>query len=167
MKALYEQGLSFGKIADAVGLSRGQVQRRLIVDGVHVPRRKVRDGKVVCKSCDRFLPVTEFPTLRVCGHYVCRECKAVDVHQRQIGKLGCSKDQYVAMLESQNGECAICGTTVGHRSKNGVDSRLAVDHDHKTGQIRGLLCNACNRGLGRFKDSPNLLRAALRYLEGE
>jgi hypothetical protein len=44
---------------------------------------------------------------------------------------------------------------------------LAMDHDHRTGAIRGLLCNNCNRGLGRFKDSPDLLESALRYLKRE
>lgn len=50
--------------------------------------------------------------------------------------------------------CAICG---------GVD-RLCVDHDHATGEIRGVLCLNCNNGLGRFKDDPELLRKAIRYL---
>jgi hypothetical protein len=43
---------------------------------------------------------------------------------------------------------------------------LAIDHDHKSGVVRGLLCNNCNRGLGRLKDSVALLNAAVRYLKG-
>jgi hypothetical protein len=55
----------------------------------------------------------------------------------------------------------------GHRSCYGKVCRLALDHDHQTGKVRGLLCNNCNRGLGRFKDSIENLGAAIRYLKRE
>lgn len=61
------------------------------------------------------------------------------------------------MLEMQGGVCAICGG----KDKN---FRLAVDHCHQTGKIRGLLCSACNKAIGGFKDSPMLLIKAMRYL---
>jgi hypothetical protein len=57
--------------------------------------------------------------------------------------------------------CSICGTT----DWNGRHARPHVDHDHVTGKVRGILCNECNIGLGKFKDDPALLRAAIRYLE--
>jgi hypothetical protein len=65
------------------------------------------------------------------------------------------------MGNEQGWVCAICGnpTATGHR--------LAVDHDHTTHRVRGLLCESCNNGLGRFKDSPELLRLAALYLERE
>lgn len=72
--------------------------------------------------------------------------------------FGLTTDEYMNMLLSQNGVCAIC---------NGVNSdrSLAVDHDHKTEAIRGLLCTRCNNAIGAFKDDPELLRKAARYLE--
>jgi hypothetical protein len=70
-------------------------------------------------------------------------------------------DQYDDMYEDQEGRCAICGTdTPGSRFKH-----FHVDHDHVTGQVRALLCEACNTGLGKFKDDPSLLRSAALYLE--
>jgi hypothetical protein len=64
------------------------------------------------------------------------------------------------MFTAQNGCCAICET---HAGKGG--DKLCVDHDHATGQVRGLLCGRCNTGLGQFKDSvPNLTRA-ISYLK--
>lgn len=56
--------------------------------------------------------------------------------------------------------CNICDTSVGNR----LGIRLAVDHDHATGQIRGLLCSPCNRGLGNFRDNTDLLVRAMAYL---
>lgn len=62
------------------------------------------------------------------------------------------------MLRHQNNVCAICG---GRNS----DRDLAVDHNHITGEVRGLLCTRCNMGLGYFMDNPRLLASALVYLE--
>lgn len=72
---------------------------------------------------------------------------------------GITDEQYVAMLEAQHGKCAICK---GHQVEG---RRMCVDHCHKTGQIRGLLCDYCNRGLGFFRDSPDRLREAARYAD--
>jgi hypothetical protein len=63
------------------------------------------------------------------------------------------------MLQQQNGLCAICKKT-----ETGKTSNLCVDHCHKTGKVRGLLCNNCNKGLGLFKDNPEVLLNASAYL---
>lgn len=57
--------------------------------------------------------------------------------------------------------CAICGVT----EAAGWGGGLHIDHDHRTGAIRGVLCSACNTALGKFRDSPELLRSAIGYLE--
>jgi hypothetical protein len=72
------------------------------------------------------------------------------------------------MEKYQDHRCKICGI---HESKNSVDKngrvkRLAIDHDHNTGQIRGLLCSACNIALGGFKDNIDSLKRAILYLDG-
>lgn len=66
--------------------------------------------------------------------------------------------QYQVIFEKQNRRCAICHCQQHYQ-------RLAVDHDHKTGMVRGLLCVHCNRGLGRFFDSALRLRNAAAYIE--
>jgi hypothetical protein len=71
---------------------------------------------------------------------------------------GITIEDYAAMLESQGYVCAICKEEC--KTKNS----LSVDHDHKTGKVRGLLCNACNRAIGMLKDSPEVLRRAADYL---
>lgn len=66
------------------------------------------------------------------------------------------------MVVTQKGKCAICSTLHNPAEKKG---RLYVDHDHKTGAIRGLLCGHCNSGLGYFEDDIDLLINAMEYLE--
>lgn len=69
-------------------------------------------------------------------------------------------EQYASMLQEQNAVCAICKQP--ERSK--LTQRLAVDHCHVHGHIRGLLCMSCNNGLGRFRDNPDVLEAAAAYI---
>jgi len=72
-------------------------------------------------------------------------------------KFKLTLDEYQVLLNSQNNVCAICG--------NICTRSLAVDHNHNTGKVRGLLCNNCNRGLGHFKDNLENLKQAIVYLK--
>lgn len=75
-----------------------------------------------------------------------------------------SFDDYLQMFNAQNGVCAICKQPETHK-RQGKLKMLAVDHDHKTGAIRGLLCSDCNTGIGKLKDDPMVIRSAIQYLE--
>lgn len=81
-------------------------------------------------------------------------------------KFGMTLDDYNKKLKEQKYVCAICG-----QKETAIDSRynkiklLAVDHNHETGQIRELLCNKCNHGLGCFKDNIDILNNAIKYLK--
>ncbi len=77
-------------------------------------------------------------------------------------KYGISPEQYAEMLGKQGGRCAICG---GLEPGGFGGQSFAVDHDHVTLKVRGLLCFSCNTGLGHFKDNAELLRRALEYLD--
>jgi hypothetical protein len=76
-----------------------------------------------------------------------------------LARYGITKEEYDQRLENQEGKCKICKETcsTGHN--------LSVDHVHKTGKIRGLLCKACNLGLGKFRDNIEFLKEAIKYLE--
>ena len=75
-------------------------------------------------------------------------------------KYGITIEDYDRMLEDQGGRCAICRTN----DPGGSGSRFAVDHDHKTGKVRGLLCQNCNTGIGLLQDNVLILEQAIRYL---
>ena len=74
-------------------------------------------------------------------------------------KYGLTLEQYDAMLAAQDGVCAICG------EPRPEDRTLHVDHDHDTGEIRGLLCFKCNNALGDFNDDHDLFQRAAAYLD--
>ena len=75
-------------------------------------------------------------------------------------KYNLTQDQILDIFNSQNGLCSICETKMDFTSRH-----THVDHCHTTGKIRGLLCSACNCGLGHFKDNKLLLQRSISYLE--
>jgi hypothetical protein len=79
-------------------------------------------------------------------------------------QYGISLADYDRMLSEQRGVCRICGVHPRHGRNNGRGN-LAVDHCHKTGKVRGLLCGRCNTGLGLYEDEPDFLKSAIHYLE--
>lgn len=80
-------------------------------------------------------------------------------------QFGIDLKEYIKMYESQNGKCYICGSHgTMFSEKSDIYPVLAVDHCHKTGKIRKLLCPKCNGGIGMFRDNPTLLRKAANYL---
>ena len=74
--------------------------------------------------------------------------------------FGISPEQYAERLKAQGGHCAICG------KDDPAGRNLAVDHCHTSGFVRGLLCLECNTGLGKFRESEQLLMRAINYLNG-
>jgi hypothetical protein len=85
----------------------------------------------------------------------CRACRSEYRNANCRGKFrAVISDEVLADIKATVTQCVICGD----------ESNLVVDHDHKTGRVRGMLCNHCNRGLGHFRDDPMLLEFAAQYL---
>lgn len=80
--------------------------------------------------------------------------------QHLKAKYGLTPHDYVEILRKQKGVCAICRNKESSKNKR----ELSVDHNHTTGQIRGLLCHACNMGIGNLKDNKQLCKKASKYL---
>lgn len=83
-------------------------------------------------------------------------------HERMVIKTyGLSVGEYDQRYQAQGGRCAICQVATG------ASKRLAVDHNHKTGAVRGLLCGKCNRFIGHLRDSADAFLRAYKYLRDE
>lgn len=80
-------------------------------------------------------------------------------------RYGISYEDYKKMETKQKGRCAICKNKETATRRDGRIIKLAVDHCHSKGSIRGLLCGACNKGLGYFRDDKLILGSAIKYLE--
>lgn len=106
-----------------------------------------------CVVCDAALDPTMRRGATLCS-IVCKN--RVQVLRR---KYGLALDDYKALIAAQGDSCAIC-----RGPSTSAWGSWHVDHDHATGEVRGLLCSSCNVGLGNFGDDPERLEAAARYL---
>lgn len=93
-------------------------------------------------------------------HKKCKLCE-----NKSKTRFGLTLEFREKMLQDQGGVCAICGKPETEKHQNGTLKNLAIDHDHKTGRVRGLLCAHCNHMLGEVHDDPAILRKAIAYLK--
>jgi hypothetical protein len=110
-----------------------------------------------CKICDK----DKYKDNRVIN----RKRNRKRNNDRTLQKLyGITLVDYNRMFQEQNGICAICGQPELQKNQFGV-IRLAVDHNHIKGKVRGLLCSKCNKAIGIFNDDISLLESAINYLK--
>lgn len=113
-----------------------------------------------CKGCGSGTRKLSAPGPRCASCHRARKKAAREAaHGRWILKTyGITSEQYEFLYKAQGGSCYICC-----RAK-GISKKLAVDHDHATGYVRGLLCTTCNKILGHFRDDPRVADRAADYL---
>ena len=140
-------------------------QNRKKGQAIHKDRLAAREARRdPCGHCGGPIPVARKMGSQFCSAECVR--KAMTEQRRETAKYynreylyGISAEQYDQLWQSQDGRCAICRTdTPGGRGG------FHVDHCHVSGAVRGLLCNNCNQGLGKFADDPDRLRTAANYL---
>ncbi len=135
----------------SVGLTCSTCREAKEVEGFCVDRTRSNGRSPICKACRAAWA---------------REYRARNPNADSVRKLkyryGITQEEYDVRLEAQGGACAICRKA--EPGGNGNTS-FHVDHNHETGEVRGLLCAACNSGLGHLGDDIDRLRAALAYLE--
>ena len=135
------------------GRARRQAQRERLGDKWEKldPYKEHPTGQKNCKRCGHRKFVQEFARDRTAPDGLQRYCRGCQVEQWQLAEYGC--------IVPKDARCALCGRAGGPKNK------LGVDHRHKDGKVRGVLCRACNTGLGQFEDDPALLRRAAEYVE--
>jgi len=139
----------------------------------HLPIATTARATKVCSGCKEAKSPSEFYTdithsdglatrCRLCNRQAAkRSCapkgRRINRQANYRRKYGIEVEEYERLLAEQGGVCAVCG---------GSDNRrLNTDHNHATGEVRGLLCSNCNLGIGKFRDNPEFLTAAAAYLE--
>ena len=131
-----------------------------------------------CRKCGKEKPLFDFDTyIHHNGfeytRHQCRECRRKYKHQNPEKvrnnhyqrTYGITLIEYELMLKSQNGVCKICGQFETAKGNSGKILPLSIDHEHKTGKIRGLLCAKCNKALGLLNSDIEVSKAITKYLE--
>jgi sulfur relay (sulfurtransferase) complex TusBCD TusD component (DsrE family) len=120
--------------------------------------RKIIDGKLQCKDCREWKPLNNFQRHTQKGKSrhgsYCKACKrARGILDQAQARYGLSADEFKALTEAYPA-CAICGDV----------TLLCIDHNHKTGKVRGRLCKSCNTAIGLLTEDKFLLDSAKSYL---
>jgi len=116
------------------------------ISNFHVDKNGNRKA-ALCKKCHKKACKARYESMT-----------SVERWAEKAVRYGITAQEALALLETQKGKCAIC------EKKPSTKRGLHIDHCHKTGQIRGLLCHGCNVGIGSLKDDPELLTKAVEYL---
>ena len=142
------------------------VQANGLCDRHYRQERSGTLGSRYCRQCGSELPMEAHKNRKFCSNECLR--MSISVSQRETGResqlriYGLTVDQYDAMLAAQDGVCAICKSP-DPNGRSG-STYFVVDHDHATGDVRGLLCAPCNSGIGLLQDSIIVIEQALEYL---
>ncbi len=116
----------------------------------------------ICKKCRRLLPIDAFERNRPSvWRSECKECRA---YKKAI-PAKVRREYETKHPKPQIGEefyCKVCERTITIQTTRDVN----LDHDHKTGKIRGYICNRCNTGLGNFDDNITILKRAIEWIKG-
>ncbi|RDI65760.1 endonuclease VII domain-containing protein [Nocardia pseudobrasiliensis] len=110
-----------------------------------------------CTGCRKARPANEFHRNASKRDGIERRCRDCAADRKLQGRYGITRDGYRRLFADQGGVCAIC-------AEPAEDVPLVVDHQHGSGQVRGLLCHGCNTGIGLLKDNPATLLRAAAYL---
>ena len=121
--------------------------------------------KKKCTKCNLIKDISEFGLKKSTKSGLESRCKPCRAKVERTNKYNISENEIELLAEKQQHCCAICNKPeTSLNSKRTTVQNLAIDHCHKTGKIRGLLCSNCNIAIGKFKENIDLLNNAIKYL---
>lgn len=152
------------------------------VSDIEPDKGDIHTGSRQCRTCRNRYPMENF-YLTTSGVHRRRKCKGCveDERRQRVERIlldpvesakfkgmkrwgriktryGLTPADFGTLLQEQDSRCAICTVSFEEEDPH-------IDHCHKTGKIRGLLCSPCNRGIGQLRDDPQILMTAAKYLE--
>lgn len=145
--------------------------------GMRTKSKGKRYRSTICKPCVTARTVAWKEQNPEKAKAYTKTAEAKRYSRRMEDRYGISSSDYEAILREQDGVCRICKRHetrtrgkrqldfVGEDSKAAIVRRLAIDHDHVTGKVRGLLCGACNTVLGLVSEDVAILNSVIEYLE--
>jgi len=148
--------ISFHTLPDPPPVKKGKV--KILGRGRKGKRRLMVEGNLQCRVCEQWLSTTQYiihqdrRTKRLHHDSYCHECRRMSYIARNHA---IPVEQYRAIVVEAGNHCQICKQ----------ETTLHLDHCHATGKLRGMLCVRCNTGLGTLQDDPDILRAAITYVE--
>lgn len=168
--------MAFGDYKQREGGRRGQMRQKQYIFGdirqclhckllkrteeFYLRRRQDEHGRrnSTCQDCKKKYNLKYYYETQTSPEYKAHKAKLANIRKLKY-RFGLTEEQHKEMQNKQNNQCAICGGPEVRKGRG-----LSIDHCHKTGKIRELLCSHCNLGIGNFKDNPELLQAAIAYL---
>ena len=173
IREMWLAGATISALCDQFHRARSTIRR--VINSIEADVATQPDrAYLICRVCTILRPRSEFnknKSSRTGYQRACKRCSRElqrKWRQTPAGKesasrvarkrnYGLTDAEYEAMKTAQQGVCAICGKP--------PDYSFHVDHDHETGEMRGLLCGGCNFGIGYFKDDTSLLERAIAYIK--
>ena len=149
----YTRGKTLSELGKEFTTSCVTIRNKLLGAGISMRRTwasKIRE----CRMCHEVKSIDNFSGKA----YVCNKCRPQwnRIKGYTFKKFGITYQDYLNILENQDNKCAIC-------HKPFIDKTPHVDHDHRTGEVRGLLCSGCNTSLGHF-DNQDILKGIIAYI---
>ncbi len=135
-------------------------KRTISSDGFYLNKKTKSGLQSWCKECSRIASKwyhKENPQKAKIYSHRSRRKRTSDCYQFTV-------KEYEVLLQRSNGVCEICGSPETIKSRTGTLRPLSIDHCHKTGKIRGLLCHRCNVAIGLFKEDLDIMASAASYL---
>ena len=122
-----------------------------------------KGSKYKCSSCNSYYNITMFNINKKSGNPYsrCKKCHTQKSKEYfntiyKYSRYGITEKEYDTILVSQNSKCACCDNT----------TNLCIDHDHRSGNVRGILCRDCNSSLGLLNENVDTMKNLIRYLGG-